>query len=198
MVGGEMKYLRDITINVPAGSVDSLATKGNYIRLKTAPAGVTLRVQNQNGNDDVSLVEGDAVNLGEFESLQLSHTEATAQSFTVTIGNGTRADSAKVGGSVAVSGLPDEQGAYTQAAATVTNASGVLVAANAARRALLISNQSSTGNIYINLAGAAATVAGGVKIAAGGVLLLDRYPPTGAIYAIGDIASNADVIVAEG
>lgn len=198
MVGGEMKYLRDITINVPAGSVDSLATKGNYIRLKTAPAGVTLRVQNQNGNDDVSLVEGDAVNLGEFESLQLSHVEATAQSFTVTIGNGTRADSAKVGGSVAVSGLPDEQGAYTQAAETVTNASGLLVAANAARRVLLISNNSATGDIYVNLAGAAATVAAGHRIKAGDAMLLDRYPPSGAIYAIGSIASNPDVVVSEG
>lgn len=189
--------MRQLDIYVPTGESVEIAVKGDWVRLVTAA--VTLRLDEPDAGHWLEMEQGDAVTLrAGFVRLKLTHSSGSGQTFTLLVGNGTTQDSAKIGGSVTVTGLPDEQGAYAQSTATVTNASGLLVAANAARRTLLISNQSATGNIYLNIAGAAATVAGGVKIAAGGVLLLDRYPPSGAIYAIGDIASNPSVIVAEG
>lgn len=89
-------------------------------------------------------------------------------------------------------------GAFTQAAATVTNASGQLLAANAARRYLLIQNNDSSGDIFVTLNGATATAALGAKIAAGGSLEVQGYAPTGAIFAIGSIASNANIVVIGG
>jgi len=91
-----------------------------------------------------------------------------------------------------------QQTAYTQAQATVTNASAQLLAAKSNRSRLLIQNKDAAGNIYVNLVGVAATVANGIKIAAGGDLLLECSLPNAAIFAIGDIASNANVVVVEG
>lgn len=89
-------------------------------------------------------------------------------------------------------------GAFTHQVSTVTNASGQLRAANAARRYLLIQNNDASGDVFIRLDGATATVANGIKIAAGQALELTNYAPTGAITAIGSIVSNANVIVVEG
>ena len=80
----------------------------------------------------------------------------------------------------------------------VTNASGQVAAANAARRTLLVQNNHATGNIFITLDGSAATLGNGIKISPGSLILLDVFCPSGAVNAIGDIANNAAVIVVEG
>lgn len=184
--------LREYTVTVPAGQVVYLAAVGNGVQLRDAS--VDLRVKNEEIGLDILLSAGDGVDgLDEFTEIQLTHSSGVSQSFTIAVGVGVASSR-----SALVAGLPAEQGGYTQAAATVTNASAQLVAAKADRRFLLIQNN-GTGDIYLNLAGDAATTASGVKIAAaGGVLLLDRYTPTAAIYAIGSIASNPSIIVVEG
>lgn len=99
---------------------------------------------------------------------------------------------------VNVAGVMPSQSAATQAQRTVTNASAQLIAANAARSFLLIQNKSLTGTIWLNLAGAAATQANGVKLEPGESLELSGVRlPSGAVFAIGDIASNADVASVE-
>lgn len=92
----------------------------------------------------------------------------------------------------------NQQGVFAQAAHTVTNASAELLAEKATRRTLLIQNNHATGNIFVTLDGGAATAGNGIKITPGSLILLDVFCPTGAINAIGDIASNAAVIVVEG
>lgn len=89
-------------------------------------------------------------------------------------------------------------GAFTQSQHTVTTTSGQLRAANALRRYLLIQNNDTTGTVYVNVAGAAATVAAGIAIGPGGSYELGNFVPTGAINAIGSIASNANVVTVEG
>lgn len=101
-------------------------------------------------------------------------------------------------GTVSVSNLQGVNGAFTNAQKTVTNASAELLAANAARRYLLIQNNDAAGDIYVRLDGGTATTGTGVKIAAGGSYELQGYVPTGQINAIGSIASNANVVVVEG
>lgn len=119
---------------------------------------------------------------------------SAADTIKVGIGNG-EARYNRSQGNVAITNV---SGAFTQSTKTVTNISASMIAANAARRYLLIQNKSASGDIYLNLAGAAATVADGVKIAAGASYELQGYLPTGAIFAIGSIASNAEVIAVEG
>ena len=89
-------------------------------------------------------------------------------------------------------------GAFTQSQHTVTTTSGQLRAGNAARRYLLIQNNDATGNVWVNVAGAAATSTSGVLIGPGGSYELSTFVPTGAINAIGSLASNANVVTVEG
>lgn len=90
-------------------------------------------------------------------------------------------------------------GPFTQASANVTSASGQLLAANLARRYLLIQNNDTTGIVYVTLDGTAATAAKGIKLLPGGASLeLQGFVPTGQVNAIGSLASNTNVIVVEG
>lgn len=82
---------------------------------------------------------------------------------------------------------------------TVTNASTQLLAAKAGRRYLLIQNKDAAGIVYISFGAGAATAANGLKIGPGGSYSADaNYCPDNEIRAIGDIASNANVVVIEG
>lgn len=185
--------MRQLTVSVPAGSTVEIGARGDWVRLKSAS--VAVRLEDPEKQHWLDLDEGDAVNLKPFNRLKLSHASGSDQLVTLLIGDGTTSDSAKVGGTVSIG---DAQGAWSQSTVTVTNASGQLVAANAARRVLGVFNQSATGTVYLNLSGDAATVAGGVRLLPGESLLIDSYPPTEAVYAIGDIASNGNIIVVEG
>lgn len=98
-------------------------------------------------------------------------------------------------GNVNLTGM---QGPFDQAAATVTNASAQLVPVNGLRRYLLIQNNHATADIYLNLAGDAATTASGIKIEAGGSYEASNFAPTSAIFAIGSIASNTAIVTVEG
>ena len=116
----------------------------------------------------------------------------------VGIGNGqARYNRANASVTVVTNKQP-QSGAFANAQKTVTNASGQLVAANSARQYLLIQNNDATGDIYVRLDGTAATIGTGVKIAAGASYELQGYVPTGAVTAIGSIASNANIVLVEG
>lgn len=89
-------------------------------------------------------------------------------------------------------------GAYTdRSIANLSGASENLMAANANRRVLVVSNESVT-PIALNLTGgvAALNTAGSITIAAGGSITLDTFPPTALIKIIGTL--NADVTAYEG
>lgn len=101
-------------------------------------------------------------------------------------------------GSVYVLNQPATAGAFVNASATVTSSSATLIAANANRRYLLIQNNDASGDIYVRLDGSAATTSTGIKIAAGGSYECQGYAPTGAVTAIGSIASNANIVTVEG
>lgn len=201
--------MRPYTLKIGVGELAQIQAIGNYIRVKTSA--VPLLVEVPENSESAELEQGDAVELTAFNRLRISHASGSEQTVKIYIGRNTRLVSAQVGGAVTVSGsvevtndsgnaLPvtnasPVQAAFTNAAAIVTNASGQLIAANATRKFMLVQNKDAAGNIYLNLGGAAATVASGVKIPPGGSLLLDNTVPTGAIFAIGDIASNAGIVV---
>lgn len=85
-----------------------------------------------------------------------------------------------------------------QATKTVTNASAVLVAANAARQSLIIQNKDAAGSIYLRFGAAAAVIADGIEIGPKGFYEASGVVDVQEIRAIGSIASNANVIVVEG
>lgn len=131
---------------------------------------------------------------GGFDRVRLSSTAGGAIAFVCRLGGDVRYDKAPAGDVNVI----NFNGPFVNAAKTVTNASGQLLAANSARRYLMVQNNDGAGIIYVRLDGTAATVGTGFKIPAGGYYEVAGYVPSGAITAIGDIASNANVVVIEG
>lgn len=120
-----------------------------------------------------------------------------ADTITIGIGNGDSRYNRSQGNVAITSSVAPIGSAFTPAAATVTTASAVLLAANASRKYLLIQNQDATGDIYIQPQAAAATANSAcIKIPAGNYWE-PLVAPVGEIRAIGSIASNANVHVSE-
>lgn len=137
------------------------------------------------------LVPGDGLPYS-FDRVEIDAT--AADTITVAIGNG-QARYNRSNGNVAITNV---NGAFVNTAATVTNASQSLVAANAARRYLLIQNNDASGDIFVTVDGTAATLAKGIKIKAGQSYEAQGFVPTGQVFAIGSLASNANIVTVEG
>lgn len=186
------------TITMTAGQRLEFFERGDFFRLMaaTAPLNVEYYRNGAEVAEAVSVGVGYAEQFvnGEFDRIAV--TSATAQTIQIVtrLGNQVNYDTPP-NGQVTVTNVA---GAFTHATHTVTTTSGQLKAANTARRYLLIQNNDDSGDIYVRLDGAAATTTNAVKIPAGGSYELQGYVPTGAIVAIGSIASNANVQTVEG
>jgi hypothetical protein len=175
---------------IPASGKWEIHGAGRFFRIMRTGGLVAVGVY-RNGSliATVENVQGGLWRRGEFDKLIVRNQIAAANVVEVVT------DDDEMGyDSFSIAG---QQGAYTQAAATVTNVSGQLLAANSNRRVLLIQNN-GTGDIYLNLAGAAATVGNGIKLGPGQSYEASGYCPSAAIMAIGSIASNPNVVVVEG
>lgn len=202
--------LRDQKVKIAAGEQITLAVNADYLRIKKS--NIPVRFKTKNG-DDFEIKQGDEVSISNFEYVYIKNESAGAEVIDLYTGKNERVGSAELSGSVSIAGSV-ELGAATLAALetvtldparatgantqkTVTNASASLVAENLTREYLLIQNKDASGNIYINF-GAAATVANGVLIPPKGTFVLENNILTAQIFAIGDIGSNANVVVVEG
>lgn len=183
-----------------AGATVKFSDLGNFIRILDAAEPITVRAY-RNGQvvTDAPGVTGGYAEQFEIDNPfhEVEFYSATAQTVQIAIRLGQLVyyDQAPTGTANIVAQVPTRAtGANTQK--TVTNASAEIVATNASRNYLLIQNKDSAGNIYLNF-GAAATVANGLKIAAGGSYELNSNMLTAAIYSIGDIVINANIVVIE-
>lgn len=187
--------MRTITLSAGAGSTTKFHEIGKYFHILETVSAVDVRFF-KNGAIFAEAVGMEAGFYSQprdgFDAIEIS--SAGAQDIKFALSDGTGGYN-RTTGSVQITG---QQGAFTQAAETVTNVSGMLLAANTTRRMLLIQNNHATGIIYITTDGSAATTGHGIKVWPGGLIMLDVFCPTGEIYAIGDIASNASVVVIEG
>lgn len=189
----------NINTTIQAGGVLDFYERSDFFRLLDADGPVSV-VFYSNGKEVAraeQIGEGYAEHFDggrEFDRVVITSATAQAIAFVTRYGARVSYDKAPTGGTV----LVGQQGAMTQAAANVTNASAQLLADKATRRFLMVQNNHATASVFLNLAGAAATVAAGVKLGPGGSLLLDNFVPSAAIFAIGDIASNTAVVVVEG
>lgn len=189
------------TVTLTAGQTVEFKELANFFRVLAASAAVDVRFFK------AGRVIADAIGVGagyaerwrdeEFDAVTIYSASAQDVQFVIRRGNEVFFDAPPTGAVNVTSMVPPRSGP-TQAAATVTNASASLVAAKANRSYLLIQNKDAAGNIWLNLAGAAATQANGVKIPPGGSLELNCNMLTAQIFAIGDIASNANIVVVEG
>lgn len=186
------------TLIFTAGETKEFYDIGDFFRVLDATDPITV-IFYKNGKEvgeAENVYDGYAekFRLGGFDRYRI--TSATAQSVQIVARDGVDvAYDKQPEGTVQVTNW---QGAFSQAQATVTTASAQLFAAKAARRYLLIQNNDASGIVYVTLNGAAATAANGFQVQpGGGVLELSAFVPPGQINAIGSIASNANVVIAE-
>lgn len=187
-----------VDTTIQAGAVLEFYEPGDFFRLMEALDPLTVRfyLQGKEVSQAQNVGEGYAekFRVGSFDRVQIESATTQAIQFVIRLGQEVAYDKAPTG-TVVVS---NTAGAFTQAAATVTNASAQLLAANAQRRYLLIQNKDSTGVVFVTLDGTAATTAKGIRIEPGGSYECAGFMPSGAIFAIGSIARNANVVVVQG
>lgn len=185
-------------VNLIAGEPQEFYEVADFFRLLSAVGPLTVEFYNQGRevSEAVGISKGYAekFDAGTFDRVRLLSATTQAVQFVTRLGNVVQYDAAPVGDTNIVNTL----GTVVQGVATVTSASAQLLAANTARKLLLIQNKSASGAIFVRLDGAAATLANGLRIGPGDSLSLENYVPTGAIFAIGDIASNAEILTIEG
>lgn len=184
------------TVTITAGATVEFSEQADFFRLMAASSAVDVFFYERGA--EVSRAEG--VSGGYAETFDRRYDRVTIKSavtqtiqYVSRLGNRVQYDTPP-NGNVTVTNV---NGAFANSAKTITNADGLLLAANAARRYLLIQNNDLAGVIYIRLDGGTATAATGARIGPGGSLEIQGYAPSGAIRAIGDIASNANIVVVE-
>lgn len=187
-----------LDVTMSAGQTVEFYEPGDFFRLLSANQ--PIKVEFYRNGAEISEAAGvttgyaEKMRIGEFDRVRIYSATAQTVSFVTRMGADVYFDAPPTG-SVTIANV---NGAFTNSQHTVTNVSGQLRAANAARRYLLIQNNDAAGDVYVEVDGAAATVAAGVKIPPGGSYELAGFVPNGAINAIGSIASNANVITVEG
>lgn len=187
-----------LTLTMTAGQRIEFVEPGDFFRLMAGTAPVTVEYY----KDGKELAEGTNVSVGyaekfngsTFDKIAITSTANQTLTFATRLGNEVNYDTPP-NGQVTVT---NTSGAFTQAQKTVTNASGQLLAANTARRYVLIQNNDASGDVYVTLDSTAATTDKGIKIGAGASYECWGFVPNGAINAIGSIASNANVVTVEG
>jgi len=190
-----------VSVTFGAGDSRLFALTGEYFEIIDAPTPIDVVLSDFNGAQRARMSQASASFYSKgvkFGVIQI--TSAAAQTIRFAYGSG-ETGTRRATGSMTISGdvtLANQNGGFTQAQATVTNASTSLAAAKANRRYLLIQNNDSSGAIFVTLNGVAATLLNGIKIDPLGSFEIQGYAPTGQIFAIGSIESNSNCVIVEG
>lgn len=193
-----MRLTENFTLNV----AKLFKVPGNFFHVDSVPAGSITVVFSREGRrlpEDLGAVTSGwwATPDGGFDEVEITSTLTQAVSFYVAKGRvGSNVFSGNVAvtsGSITVSNST-VNGAHVPAAVAVSNASVVLLAANAARKYLLIQNQHATANLYVRCNGTAAVAdATGVKIVPGQAWE-PPVAPTGEVRGIMDAATAGNTV----
>lgn len=178
---------------IAGGLVSTRLFSGAYFNILSATGPIDVRTDKVNLK---GLTAGQGFEKQPFQRLEI--TDASGASNVIRYVIADEGFIAGLTGNMTISSIvPVQSGSFANTDNTVTNASGILVAANTARKYLMVQNNSATGTIYL-VFGATATAALGIAISPGGNYEMNGAQSTQAIHAIGDIASNPDVLVVEG
>jgi hypothetical protein len=185
------------TVTIAAGATVPFVELGNFFRLMQASQAVDVFFYFQ--GSEVARSEGVSGGYAEtfankFDRITIKSATAQTIQYVARLGNNVKYDTPP-NGNVTVT---NTAGAFVNAQETVTNASTTIIVANAVRRYLLVQNNDSSGDVYLRFDGGVATIGTGIKLKPGESIELQGYVPTGAVTAIGSIASNANVVSVEG
>lgn len=200
--------MKTLTIELKAGEAQDLHIAGVYFEVLKTMSAITVNfesglAQQVDAMEDVT--EGVYVNQAFIGCRIVSPVDQVVKVLYGRTSGGNRA--APLTGTVNIGNVPtvnvgNARGAFTHVdpPVVVTNAVGgvQLLPDNAARRLLIIQNNSTVGVLWVRLDGGVPAVGKGIKLEAGESINLEAYAPTGAVRAIGDIANNPDVSVTEG
>jgi len=180
-------------IIITANQTYALQVKGQYFKIISSTGKVS--VQSEFGKLD-DLMTGQGLERTPFEYLILQDTSGAVNAIQILIGDENFID-AFTGNMNIIANIAPQSGSFSNLQKTVTSASTQILAANSAREYLLIQNNDAAGIIYVSF-GVAATALNGVKVSPGGSYELPGTISTQAIFAIGSIASNANIVTVEG
>ena len=189
-----MKPTQIYTFDVPADGAFNLKVAGEYFKILSSTGALNVRAEWGRLN---GIVAGQGLEDSPFSGLELFDASGSVNSVRILIGDEKFIDG--LGGAVAVTqNAPARSSGFTSAAVNVTNASAQILAANTGRQYLLVQNNHASASVFLNF-GAAATLAGCIKVIPGGAFELGAgVVCTQAIHAIGDTALNANVVVVGG
>lgn len=193
-----------LTENFTATVAKAFKIPGNYFHVDSVPAGSITVVFSRDGRrlpEDLTAVTAGwyATPDGGFDDVEITSTLTQAVSFYIARG---RVGSNVFSGNVTVLNPVSSvtvlnstlNGAHVPAAVAVSNASVSLIAANAARKYLLIQNQHATANLYVRCNGTAAVAdATCVKIVPGQAWE-PPVSPTGEVRGIMDAATAGNTV----
>lgn len=187
-----------IDVTLTAGQTVEFYEPGDFLRLLKADSPVKIEFYRNGAEiseaDGVTTGYAEKLRTGDFDRIRITSATTQAVSLVTRMGTDVFFDAPPTG-AVTLSG---EQSAFAQTVQTVTTTSAQLLAAKPNRRYLLIQNNDASGTIYVTLNGVTATAANGVQIGPGSSYEISGFAPNSAIMAIGNLASNANVIVVEG
>lgn len=187
-----------ITMTIGAGDTVRFVELADFFRLLATDAEVDVRFF----RDGADVVEAPGVSEGygekffeRFDAFEISSATEQTIRFVTRLGNTVQYDAPPTGDVNVV----NVSGAHVNSRATVLS-SGVstLRAANATRRFLLLQNNDSSVALRVTCDGSIPTASQGIRVEAGGALLLDAYPPTGEIKAIAESGAGVAVEIQEG
>lgn len=183
---------------IGAGQTVRFTELADFFRLLSTEDVVDVRFLRQSAD----VVEATAVSEGygerfyeRFDAFEITSSTAQTIKFVTRLGNVVQFDAPPTGDV----NVLNVNGAHVNSRATVTSsAASTLLAAKASRRFLLIQNNDSSIALRVTCDGVDPTASQGIRIAAGGSLLIDAYPPTGAVKAIAESGAGVAVEVQEG
>lgn len=186
------------TVTFAAGQTKEYREEADFFRILATTGGV---VNITFLRDGAVVAEAPGVQPGyaekfnrAFDTVQIYSATVQDVQFVTRYGSDVRYDTPPGGTMI----FPAAQGAFTQAAPAIATASTQILAAKSTRRYLLIQNNDPAITIYLNLAGAAAAAATGLKIGPGGSYENGDWPPNAAIFAIAITTANPLITVIEG
>lgn len=182
------------TDTLTAGQVFPRQFIGAYFKIISSTGAINLKA---NGVDLKGLTAGQGFEKIPFDRLEI--TDASGASNTIKYIIATEGFLDGLTGAMQITQtVAVQSSSFANTAKTVTSASGSLIAANTARKYLLVQNKDTSGSIYVNFGGGAATEGNGILIGPGGAYELNANMSTQGIQAIGTIPSNANILVVEG
>lgn len=192
-----------LTINttITAGQTIKFTDQGNFLRVMSAAAALTVRTY-QTGRvltESVGVGAGYAEEFSDyFNEVEVYSATTQAIQLVIRLGSKVYFDAPPTGNvsvtnipHVIVDSMPASNGAFTQGRSSVSNTNTQILAANTNRKYLLIQNNDAGQVLRVTVDGNAATTTTGFRVAAGGVFEIPNYAVTGAINVIFENATAA-------